>query len=372
MNVLVFGKDGQLGKAFQSVFETQKLSELHRIHYVGRAQCDLSDADAVSNLLQEAKPELIINAAAYTAVDQAEKEIDLAYAINAHAPAVMARYALKESATFLHYSTDYVFDGNKETPYLEGDTRNPLGIYGKSKAAGEEAIEDAFSRSQNKHAQFAILRTSWVYGDGTNFIRTILRLAKERDTLKVIANQYGMPTSATWLANISLDLLLDETNRLRVFPSGIYHAVPQGETTWHALACYAVQAAIDAGVELKLCPAAIEAISASDYPLPAPRPMNSRMGRLALGIALGNALKDSSDVTKLQQWQQSWEESVETYVRNLALHKLFEQRHSVHDRKTGATVFAYHVNNIERYGVVEFDQHHKAISSYGQYLSKIL
>jgi len=291
MNILVFGKDGQLGKAFQSVFEANKLGELHHIRYVGRAQCDLGDEHALTALLQKVKPNLIINAAAYTAVDRAESEVDFAFAINAKAPAVMARYAAKEGASFLHYSTDYVFDGSKATPYLESDACNPLGIYGKSKAAGEEAIEDAFKNHPNTKAQFAILRTSWVYGDGGNFIRTILRLAKERESLKVIANQYGVPTSALWLANISLDLLLDETNQLGVFPSGIYHAVPQGETTWYALACYAVQAAIDAGAALKLRPNQINAIPASDYPLPAPRPMNSRMARSALDTLMNQMLK---------------------------------------------------------------------------------
>jgi dTDP-4-dehydrorhamnose reductase len=232
----------------------------------------------------------------------------------------MARYALEEGATFLHYSTDYVFDGCKVTPYLESDVRNPLGIYGKSKVAGEVAIEEVFKNHHNKKAQFAILRTSWVYGDGGNFIRTILRLAKERESLKVIANQYGVPTSATWLANISLDLLLNETNQLRVLPSGIYHAVPQGETTWHALACYAVQIAIDAGAALKLRPDQINAIPASEYPLPAPRPMNSRMARSALETLLNQILK-GGDVTKLQQWQQPWQEPVAHYVQDLVLHK---------------------------------------------------
>lgn len=320
MNILVFGKDGQLGKAFQSVFTPQKLGELHRIHYVGRAQCDLSNADAITNLLRETKPNLIINAAAYTAVDQAEQEIDLAYAINANAPAVMARYAVKEGATLLHYSTDYVFDGMKTTPYLESDTRNPLGIYGKSKAAGEEAVEKIFANHLNPQAQFAILRTSWVYGDGGNFIRTILRLARERESLKVITNQYGVPTSARWLASISLALVLDENHQRRSFPSGVYHAVPQGETTWHELAFFSVQIALDAGADLKLHPDRIIAIPASEYPLPAPRPMNSRLARPALDTLL-NQIYKGTDVTKWRQWQQSWQEPVANYVQDLVLHK---------------------------------------------------
>ncbi len=317
MNILIFGKDGQLGKAFQSIFATHKLGELHRIDYVGRAQCDLRNANTISNLLRETQPQLIINAAAYTAVDEAEREIDLAYAVNANAPAIMAQYVAKEGATLVHYSTDYVFDGTKTTPYLETDVRNPLGIYGKSKAAGEVAIEDAFCGNRNPQAQFAILRTSWVYGDGGNFMRTILRLAKERESLNVIADEFGVPTSAHWVVRISLALVLDENHQLRSFSSGIYHAVPQGETTWHELACFAVQLALDAGADLKLRPDRIIAIPASEYPLPAPRPMNSRMARPVLDTLM-NQIHKGGDVTK---WQQSWQEPVANYVQDLVLHK---------------------------------------------------
>ena len=199
--------------------------------------------------------------------------------------------------------------------------RNPLSIYGQSKAAGEAAIEDAFNSAKNKCAQFAIMRTSWMYGDGSNFIRTILDLAKEHDTLEVIANQYGVPTSADWLASMSLALVLDQNYQLRSFPSGIYHAVPQGEVTWHALACYAVQVAIDSGVGLKVRPDQIKAIPASQYPLPAQRPMNSRLARLALDTLMQRNLEDAGDVPKWQEWQQFWEEPVARYVQDLALHQ---------------------------------------------------
>jgi len=331
MNILVFGKDGQLGKAFKAVFDERTLEKLHRISYVGRTECDLANPDAITALLNQIKPQLIVNAAAYTSVDQAETEVDLAYAINAKAPEIMAQYAKGHGATFLHYSTDYVFDGAKVSPYEVTDARNPLGVYGKSKAAGEEAIEHAFQGKQ-RHAsqvsgaelkpQYAILRTSWVYGEGGNFIRTILRLAKERQTLKVIADQYGVPSSARWLAEISLALTLDENNQLRQFSSGIYHAVPSGETTWHALACHAVQAALDAGAALQLHPNAIEAIPATEYPLPAPRPMNSRMARGTLGAALADTLVPSANVPKLQLLQQSWEPQVTAYVQDLVRRKL--------------------------------------------------
>jgi dTDP-4-dehydrorhamnose reductase len=326
MNILVFGKDGQLGKAFKAVFDAGKLDEMHRIEYVGRAECDLSNADAITALLDELKPNLIINASAYTAVDKAESEVDLAYAINAKAPEGMAMYAKRHGATFLHYSTDYVFDGSKKTPYIESDVRNPLGIYGKSKAAGEEAIEETFANlPAESSAQYAIFRTSWVYGDGGNFIRTILRLAKERETLKVIADQYGVPTSATWLAEVSLALILNEGHQLRPFASGIYHAVPLGETTWHALACYAVQAAIAAGAELKLLPHAITAIPAADFPLPAPRPMNSRMAwgsDATLDKALEKVRVTSVNMTKSPLLAQSWEAQVTAYVQDLAIRKI--------------------------------------------------
>ncbi|WP_353439132.1 dTDP-4-dehydrorhamnose reductase [Polynucleobacter sp. UK-FUSCHL-C3] len=331
MNILVFGKDGQLGKAFKAIFGERKPEKLHRISYIGRTECDLANPDAITVPLNQIKPDLIINAAAHTAVDRAETEVDSAYAINTKAPEIMAQYAKNHGATFLHYSTDYVFDGSKVSPYESTDVRNPLGVYGKSKAAGEEAIERAFQDKQ-KHAsqvsgtelkaQYAILRTSWVYGEGGNFIRTILRLAKERQTLKVIADQYGVPSSARWLAEVSLALTLDENNQLRQFPSGIYHAVPSGETTWHALACHAVQAALDAGAALQLHPNAIEAIPATEYPLPAPRPMNSRMARGSLEAALADTLAPSANVPKLQLLQQSWEPQVAAYVQDLVHRKL--------------------------------------------------
>jgi dTDP-4-dehydrorhamnose reductase len=322
MNILVFGKDGQLGKAFKSVFDISKLGESHCITYVGRAECDLAYSDTVAKLLDQIKPSLIINAAAYTSVDKAETEIDLAYAINAKAPEVMALYAKQRGATFLHYSTDYVFDGSKKVPYLECDARTPLGMYGKSKAAGEEVIEAAFEDSNSSAGRYAIFRTSWVYGEGGNFIRTILRLAKECETLKVIADQYGVPTSATWLAEVSLALALNEHYQLKAFPSGIYHGVPQGETTWHALAYYAVQVAIEAGAGLKLRPEAIAAIPATEYPLPAPRPMNSRMARSVLEAALTNSLGGSSNMTKSLLLEQSWGQQVAAYVQDLVHRKL--------------------------------------------------
>ncbi len=328
MNILIFGKDGQLGKAFKAFF-ANKTQEHHRIHFLGRAQCDLANADAITTLLKQMKPDLIINAAAYTAVDKAQTEIDLACAINAKAPEIMAQYAVEKGATLLHYSTDYVFDGSKDGVYTEEDSRNPLSVYGKSKAAGEQAIEKTFTnRPAQSNAQYAIFRTSWVYGDGGNFIRTILRLAKEREALKIISDQYGVPTSSEWLAKVSVDLALTKDGQIKDgqikdrqinrFPSGIYHAVPSGETTWHGLAILVVQTAIEAGVQFKVRPEAIEPILAMKYPLPASRPMNSRMATKRLQ-ALWQSEVDSHQRAHLLE---SWDGLVKTYVRQLVHSKL--------------------------------------------------
>jgi len=316
MKVLVFGAGGQLGKAFHALLSARKDLD---VKYVGRAECDLTDPLAMTQVLEQSQAQLIINAAAYTAVDQAETDTESAYAVNAHAPELMAQYAAKHKATFLHYSTDYVFDGSKSDFYLEDDVCNPLGVYGKSKRAGEVAIQKVFESSQA--GQYAILRTSWVYGDGGNFIRTILRLAKEREELKVINDQYGVPTSAAWLACTSLELCFDSESQIKTFPSGIYHAVPAGETTWYDLACQVVDSAIESGEILKLKPEAIKPIPATDYPLPAPRPQNSRMGTQKLRTIL--TVKNRNDSSSYNQTDQisafpDWRKMVQKYVKDLS------------------------------------------------------
>lgn len=313
MQILIFGKDGQLGKAFSNLFASLALPKSTLVHFVGREQCDLSDRRALDALLDQSNANLIINASAYTAVDKAQSEVELAFAINAVAPELMAQYAAKHGATFLHYSTDYVFDGEKFGFYLEDDQCNPLSVYGKSKAAGEEAIALAFVNAGT--GQYAIFRTSWVYGDGSNFIRTILRLAKERDQLRVIEDQFGVPTSAEWLAQISLRLALNADGQLNPFPSGIYHAVPAGETSWYGLAQCAVRAAIAAGVQLKITPELIQGIPAVEYPLPAPRPMNSRMGTHKLQSVFASST--SYNGAEVSQGFPAWEPMVEGYIRKL-------------------------------------------------------
>ncbi len=326
MNILIFGKDGQLGKVFKTIFDAKNLESMHRIDYVGRSQCDLGSSTSIDEILDHYQPDLIINTAAYTEVDKAETEIDLAFAINARAPEIMAQYAVSHGATLLHYSTDYVFDGQKSGFYTEDDLRNPLSIYGKSKAAGEEAIEDAFKNLPEKsQAQYAIFRASWVYGDGGNFIRTILRLAKEREELKVISDQHGVPTSAQWLASVSLDLALGENGQIQRFPTGIYHAVPGGQTTWHDLASLVVGCAIEAGVVLKTKPGAIKPILALEYPLPAPRPVNSKMATEKLRRVLATQrleISNSYNESKVGPDFPAWDVLVCEYVRKLVAERV--------------------------------------------------
>jgi len=293
--ILVFGKDGQVGKAFQ-----EKLQKQADVIFIGRNECDLSSPDQIKAILQKYQPQMIINAAAYTAVDKAETEIDQAQLINSIAPGFMAQYITKvPNGQLIHYSTDYVFDGSKPTPYVEEDATNPLGQYGKSKLAGEQAIQEAFANKLSNTAKYYILRTSWVYGDGGNFIKTMLKLAAEREQLKVISDQYGVPSSAQWLAEIALHL------RSKVAASGIYHSVPDGQTSWHGLATYAIQQAKDSGALLKIYPKDILAIPATEYPLPAPRPYNSRMSN--------QKLKDALHVSLFP----NWEDQVREYVKKI-------------------------------------------------------
>ena len=320
MKILVTGKDGQLGRAFQKEFQRlfQNKHSKVDIRYIGRQDCNLADLSALENILHEFQPSLIINAAAYTAVDKAEQEDDLVFAINAAVAGLLARYAASNGTYLLHYSTDYVFDGEGSDFYTENHPTAPLGVYGKSKAEGERLILQAFSKIKGPQAHYAIFRTSWVYGEGGNFIRTILRLAKDRRELKVIADQFGVPTSADWLAALSADFLFDlsadSQTLLRDFPSGIYHAVPAGETTWHGVACEAVKIARASGLSLATDVADIKAIPATEYPLPAPRPMNSRMSTQKLE----KTLKDLGAVSKFPVWN----ELVRDYVSELVKKQL--------------------------------------------------
>ena len=274
--------------------------------FLGRSECDLADSSQVVAALNRYQPHVIINASAYTAVDQAQTEATLANAINGEAVKIMANYIAKlAKGVLVHYSTDYVFSGDQAEPYDELDTTGPLGVYGQSKLLGEKAIIEAF-QSPAKFSRYYILRTSWVYGDGANFIRTMLRLASERDLLKVINDQYGTPVSAQWLAQLAIQFAGSHTD------SGIYHAVPDGQTTWHGLAVFAIETARQAGEGIEVQSENILPIPASEYPLPAPRPSNSRMNN----AKLKKALSDMAFTHEFPTWQKQVEAYVQEYVKN--------------------------------------------------------
>ena len=270
--ILLTGKNGQLG------FELQRsLAPLGKVTAVEASNCDLSDASSLQRLVTETKPEVIINTAAYTAVDRAESQPDLAHAVNAKAPGVLGEAARAINAWVVHYSTDYVFDGDKDGRYHEDDTPNPLNVYGKSKRDGELAL-------QQSGARYFVLRTSWVVGaHGDNFAKTTLRLAAERDGLKVVSDQVGAPTTAARLADVTAHLLrqwqilrrqqLEDSN----FPWGLYHVSAAGETSWYDYARFVVETARAAGAKLRMRPEDIRPIKSADYPLPARRPANSRL-----------------------------------------------------------------------------------------------
>lgn len=267
MNILLTGKNGQVG------FELQRaLAPLGTVHAVGSANCDLSDANALRALIQSVKPQLIVNPAAYTAVDRAESESEKARAVNAVAPGVMGEEAQRLGAAVIHFSTDYVFDGNQATPYKESDAVGPQSVYGQTKLDGERALAQA-----NPH--HIILRTSWVVGaHGGNFAKTMLRLAADRDELKVVADQFGAPTSAALLADVTAHLARQiQREGAAGFPFGTYHLAAAGETSWHEYARYVIGEAVKAGKPIKATPDRVLPIPASAYPTPAKRPQNSRM-----------------------------------------------------------------------------------------------
>ncbi|QLI80517.1 dTDP-4-dehydrorhamnose reductase [Chitinibacter fontanus] len=279
--ILVTGKNGQVG------FELQRsLAVLGEVIAVDREECDLSNPAAIRELVQRVRPDIIVNPAAYTAVDKAESEVELATALNAIAPQVLAEEAAKLGALLVHYSTDYVFDGKKDGYYVETDKPNPQSVYGKTKLAGELAVAAANPRH-------LIFRTSWVFGvHGGNFLKTMLRLMLQRDALSVINDQYGAPTSASLLADVTAQIVAqyvrsaDQSN----FAYGTYHLLAAGETSWYGYALLINEFATLQGYTLKIAAKDIQAIPASAYPLPAPRPANSRLDSRKLQSTFGLVL----------------------------------------------------------------------------------
>jgi dTDP-4-dehydrorhamnose reductase len=261
LRILISGQHGQVSQALQ-----QHLQSMGELIVLGRDQLDLSQPESIRPVVRDIKPDLIINAAAYTAVDQAESEPDLAFAINATSPGVFAEEAAALGVPLIHYSTDYVFDGSKAGAWIEADTPNPLGVYGNSKLAGERAIAAA-------GGQHLILRTSWVYSlTGRNFLLTMQRLLQEREKLSIVADQIGAPTWAGTIA-ASTGALIERWRDGAPGAWGVYHLTASGEKSWFGFAEAIGQQLINSG---KPC-AALEPIASSAYPTPAARPLNSRL-----------------------------------------------------------------------------------------------
>jgi len=280
--ILLIGGNGQVGHALQSA-----LQPLGEVAVVTRAELDLSNLSAIAPLVTRVNPSIIVNATAYTAVDRAEAETELAHTINAVAPGLLAQAAHEVGACMVHYSTDYVYAGTKNTPYLEADETQPLSAYGRSKLAGERAVAAACPRH-------LIFRTSWVVGaHGGNFLKTMLKLAKERDALRVVADQLGAPTSADLIAETTAQVLSVMAEQAADDPRwGVYHLTAGGQTNWHAYASYVIAQARAAGWPIKVADEAIAAIRTEDYPVAATRPMNSCLDTHKIRQTFGVSLPD--------------------------------------------------------------------------------
>jgi dTDP-4-dehydrorhamnose reductase len=281
MKLLLLGKDGQVGWELQ-----RALAPLGHLVAYGRHEIDLLNIEALRAAIRREAPDVVVNAAAYTAVDAAESDAATATAINATAVHAMAQEAAELGAWLVHYSTDYVFDGTKPGPYVENDTIGAQNVYGRTKAEGEQAIRASGCRH-------LILRTSWVYAArGANFAKTMLRLASQRDELRVVADQTGAPTSAALIADVTALCLyrLGCDAKLADTASGTYHLAAHQHTTWHGYAQFVITRAIELGVPLRATAQSVHPISTQDYPVPAVRPANSRLDTHKLRSTFGIVL----------------------------------------------------------------------------------
>jgi dTDP-4-dehydrorhamnose reductase len=283
MKILLLGKNGQVGWELQR--SLAPLGEVLALDSKSTDYCgDLNDLEGIAATVRAFAPDVIVNAAAYTAVDKAESEVAQAQRVNAEAVAVLAREAQQLGAWLVHYSTDYVFDGSGTQPWQETDAVAPLSVYGASKLAGEQAIQAAGCKQ-------LIFRTSWVYAArGNNFAKTMLRLASERDSLSVIADQFGAPTSAELLADVTAHAVRSAMAKPEL--TGLYHLAAGGETTWHSYARFVLEHAAAAGITLKVAPQQVVAIATSAYPTAAQRPLNSRLNTDKLQQAFALQLPD--------------------------------------------------------------------------------
>ena len=287
--ILLFGANGQVGHALQTA-----LAPLGQVVCLTRAQLDLSCLNAgdaipvaLKDLVHSVQPDVIVNAAAYTAIDRAESQAVQAELLNALVPGWLARLAHETGACLVHYSTDYVFDGTKQGTYVETDSTNPQSVYGATKLQGELAV----AASCDRHL---IFRTSWVFGaHGGNFLKTMLNLGQERDALRIVSDQIGAPTTAELIARVTakvLAIMLDQQIDAKDTRWGTYHLVAAGETSWFDYARYVFEKADQMGWKLKVTPQSITPIATADYPVAARRPLNSRLDTAKLREAFGIAL----------------------------------------------------------------------------------
>ena len=294
MKILLFGKNGQLGwKLQRSLAPLGEVIALDRLGAQGLCG-DLADLPALAATIYAVAPDVLVNAAAYTAVDRAEQDPESALLINAGAPQMMAQAMAELGGLMVHYSTDYVFDGSGAHAWKEDDPAAPLNVYGMTKLRGEQAIRSSGCRH-------LILRSSWIYGlRGENFIRTILRLAGERESLRVVDDQIGAPTAAELVADVTAHLVRSALNGLE--HQGVYHLAAAGETSWYAYACFIIDTARKLGFEFKV--GTIEPIVSSSYQTPAVRPLNSRLDTSSLRTHFGLYLPH-------------WQHGVERMLREL-------------------------------------------------------
>jgi dTDP-4-dehydrorhamnose reductase len=278
--VLLIGANGQVGYAWRQALQAQELAAA-----VGRDELDLANLDGLSqrlsDIIDSTQPTVIVNAAAYTAVDRAEDEQSAAYDVNALAPGVIASVAAELGLPLVHYSSDYVFDGHGDQPFEETDTPAPLSVYGRSKLAGERAVQAA-------GGPHLILRTSWVFGEhGQNFLKTMLQLAQTKDELRVVKDQFGAPTPAALLADVPLQMLKQlSSHSSKIDPRwGLYHLCPAGQTSWHGYACYLIERARGFGWPIRVQDHAVKGIASEDFPVKAIRPKNSRLNTRKLSQA---------------------------------------------------------------------------------------
>jgi dTDP-4-dehydrorhamnose reductase len=265
MKILLIGKNGQVGFALH-----KKLVLLGDVTATDRNELNLENPDAIRAFIEEIKPDIIINAAAYTDVDKAESEIELAYKVNTEAPKVLAEKAAQLNITIIHFSTEYIFDGLKNEPYLETDQPNPQSVYGETKWKGEEAV-----RNHKKHI---ILRTSWVFSShGQNFLKTILKLIQEKSSLNIVSDQKGTPTSSGTIADVTYKIIETILNKANFQDFGTYHLNLEGETNWYQYSCFITDEAIRLGLKTTMASKDIKSISSEAYLALAKRPKNSRL-----------------------------------------------------------------------------------------------